>query len=82
MTTVRPPSPSAPPPPSTAPEAPRGGPTLSAAALAGLRPHVISLEDGKLATGFPVEARTVKDFRTTAGDIDAIFTTHLPAFVA
>ncbi len=81
MTTVRPPSPSAP-PPSTAPEAPRGGPTLSAAALAGLRPHVISLEDGKLATGFPVEARTVKDFRTTAGDIDAIFTTHLPAFVA
>lgn len=84
MNAVRPPSPSAPPPPAQAaiPSAARGGPSLSAAQLAALRPHVVALEDGKLATGSPSEARTVGDFRTTAGDIDAIFSEHLPAFIA
>lgn len=84
MNAVRPPSPSAPPPPpsAAAPAAPRGGPALSAAALADLKPHVVSLEDGKLSSGAPSEARSVGDFRTTAGDIDAIFETHLPAFIA
>lgn len=84
MNAVRPPSPSAPPPPpsAAAPAAARGGPALSAAALADLKPHVVSLEDGKLSTGAPSEARSVGEFRTTAGDIDAIFETHLPAFIA
>jgi hypothetical protein len=84
MNAVRPPSPSAPPPTptSSAPLAPRGGPSLSPAQLAALRPHIIALEDGKLAGGAPAEARTVGDFRTTADDIDAIFAEHLPAFVA
>lgn len=84
MNAVRPPSPSAPPPPpsAAAPAAPRGGPALSAAALADLKPHLVALEDGKLSPGAPSEARSVGDFRTTTGDIDAIFETHLPAFVA
>ena len=84
MNAVRPPSPSAPPPTPTptAPLAPRGGPSLSASQLARLRPHIIALEDGKLAGGAPTEARTVGDFRTTADDIDAIFAEHLPAFIA
>jgi len=84
MNAVRPPSPSAPPSPPTAaaPAAPRGGPDLSAAELADLRPHVITLEDGKLATGAPSEPRDVGAYRTTTGDIDALFETHLPAFVA
>ena len=83
MNAVRPPSPSAPPPPAPAatPSAARG-PSLSAAQLAALRPHVVALEDGKLASGSPSEARTVGDFRTTADDIDAIFSEHLPAFIA
>jgi hypothetical protein len=84
MNAIRPPSPSAPPPAPTAaaPLAPRGGPSLTAAQLTALRPHVIALEDGKLAGGSPTEARTVGDFRTTADDIDTIFAEHLPAFVA
>ena len=84
MNAARPPSPSAPPAPPTAaaPAAPRGGPDLSAAELADLRPHVVTLEDGKLAPGAPSEPRSVGDYRTTTGDIDAIFETHLPAFVA
>ena len=84
MNAVRPPSPSAPPSPPTAaaPAAPRGGPDLSAAELADLRPHVITLEDGKLATGAPSEPRDVGAYRTTTGDVDAVFATHLPAFIA
>ncbi|MGW4931214.1 caspase family protein [Agromyces sp. NPDC004153] len=84
MNAVRPPSPSAPPSPPTAaaPAAPRGGPDLSAAELADLRPHVITLEDGKLATGAPSEPRDVGAYRTTTGDVDAVFETHLPAFIA
>ncbi len=82
MNALRPPSPSAPPPPTDAASASRGGPSLSAAALADLRPHVVTLEDGKLATGASAAATSVGDFRTTAEDIDAIFTTHLPAFIA
>ena len=84
MNAVRPPSPSAPPPTPTptTPLAPRGGPSLSPSQLVRLRPHIIALEDGKLAGGSPAEARTVGDFRTTADDIDAIFAEHLPAFIA
>lgn len=82
MNAARPPSPSAPPPPTAGPSAARGGPSLSAAELAALRPHVIALEDGKLAGGSASEARTVADFRTTADDIDEIFSEHLPAFIA
>ncbi|TYL51157.1 SAV_2336 N-terminal domain-related protein [Agromyces mariniharenae] len=50
--------------------------------LADLKPCVVILEDGKLATGAPFESRDVGSFRTTAADIDAIFETHLPAFIA
>lgn len=86
MNAARPPSPSAPPapaPPTTAsPSASRGAKRLSAAQLNALRPHVISLEDGRLAGGAPTAAATVADFRTTAADLDAIFSEHLPAFVA
>ena len=84
MNTARPPSPSAPPAPPTAaaPEAPRGGPKLSQAELAALRPHVITLEDGRLADGGRTEPRSVADFRTTTADVDAIFDEHLPAFAA
>ena len=84
MNTVRPPSPSAPPAPPTAaaPEAPRGRTSLSAADLAALRPHVVTLEDGRLADGGRTEPRSVEEFRTTTGDIEAIFEEHLPAFVA
>ncbi len=84
MNAARPPSPSAPPPPTTTaqPSATRGGPALSADELAELRPHVITLEDGRLAPGASAAATSVGDFRSTADDIDAIFATHLPAFIA
>ncbi len=84
MNAARPPSPSAPParaPPASA-AATRGAPALSAGELADLRPHVITLEDGRLASGVSAAAASVGDFRTTADDIDAIFATHLPAFIA
>jgi hypothetical protein len=85
MNAARPPSPSAPPPPAppmTSAAAARGAERLSAAELAALRPHVISLEDGRLAAGAPKAAANVAEFRTTAADLDAIFSEHLPAFVA
>jgi hypothetical protein len=85
MNAARPPSPSAPPapaPPTTAAAASRGTKRLSADQLTALRPHVISLEDGRLAGGTPTAAASVADFRTTAADLDAIFSEHLPSFVA
>ena len=60
MNAARPPSPSAP-PPATAPAsaaASRGAPALSAGELADLRPHVITLEDGRLATGATAAGRS------------------------
>ncbi|MCU6479950.1 hypothetical protein [Arthrobacter sp. A2-55] len=48
-------------------------PALTHAQLDALRPHVVELQDGALAT--------TALLNTTAADVDAIFTTHLPAFI-
>lgn len=42
--------------------------------LAALKPYLVNLSDGRFSSG--------GQLRTTAEDIDAIFSTHLPAFVA
>ncbi|MFQ4150212.1 hypothetical protein AAGW05_16250 [Arthrobacter sp. LAPM80] len=46
---------------------------LSSAALDSLRPHVVDLQDGAFST--------TAELKTTAADVDAIFSTHLPAFI-
>lgn len=46
---------------------------LSAGQLDALRPYVVELQDGKFAT--------TAELNTTAADVDAIFSTHLPAFI-
>ncbi|MCD2441867.1 caspase family protein [Agromyces sp. SYSU K20354] len=45
-----------------------------------LKPNVVILEGGKLAA--PASSEPVDEFHTTRADIDAIFETHLPAFIA
>ena len=50
-----------------------GQPGLSDTQLDALRPYVVELRDGK----FP----TTAELNTTAADVDAIFSTHLPAFI-
>lgn len=52
------------------------GSGLSPAQLAALRPHVVNLRDGKLATGPAGEG----EYFTTLQDVDEIFANHLPAF--
>ena len=54
---------------------------LSRDQLVALHPYVINVPDGRLAGGSSSLPTTVKDFRTTEADVDAIFSTHLPAFV-
>lgn len=49
--------------------------------LEALKPHVISLTDGRLDTVATPRPRTAKEFATVAADIDAIFETHLPSFI-
>ncbi|MGA7206795.1 MAG: hypothetical protein WBX27_19455 [Specibacter sp.] len=46
---------------------------LSPAQLAALRPYVVDLQDGKFST--------TAELNTVAADVDAIFATHLPAFI-
>lgn len=46
---------------------------LSTGQLDALRPYVVELQDGKFAT--------TAELNTTAADVDAIFSTHLPAFI-
>lgn len=46
---------------------------LSPAQLAALRPYVVDLQDGKFST--------TAELNTTPADVDAIFATHLPAFI-
>jgi len=73
----------APPPrPSVVSPATRGSGGLTAAQLAKLRPHVISLTDGKLATSSPKAPASVDDYRTSAADLARIFAKDLPEFVA
>jgi hypothetical protein len=52
---------------------PDGAAGLSRSQLDALRPHVVELQDGALAT--------TAELNTTAADVDAIFTTHLPAYI-
>ncbi|MFH8248822.1 caspase family protein [Microbacterium sp. B2969] len=54
---------------------------LTAAQLLALKPHVITLNDGLLDDKANPKPASVGDFRTTLADLDAIFTTHLPAFL-
>lgn len=60
---------------STAASAARGS-GLSPAQIAALRPHIVNLRNGKLATGPDGEGEA----HTTLQDLDAIFNEHLPAF--
>ncbi len=55
---------------------------LSRDQLVALHPYVINVPDGRLASGGSTPPTTVQDFRTVAADVDAIFSTHLPEFVA
>ncbi len=55
---------------------------LSRDQLVALHPYVINVPDGRLASGSSTLPTTVKDFKTVQEDVDAIFSTHLPAFVA
>jgi len=57
-------------------------PQLTPKQLAALRPHVISLTDGKLADSSPAAPKTIDEYHSSASDIRAIFEKHLPAFVA
>jgi hypothetical protein len=59
------------------PSAPRGS-GLSDEELAALKPHVINLRRGQLADGPAGEG----EYFSTAADVEAIFATHLPAFLA
>ena len=76
----------APPPrPSVAATATRAGYGLTSAQLAKLRPHVISLTDGRLASSSPKSPKSpasVDDYRTSAADVARIFAKDLPEFVA
>lgn len=60
----------------------RAGTTLTPGQLQALHPHTVALEDGRLSPAPQTAPTSVADFRTTAADVDALFGTHLPAFVA
>lgn len=55
---------------------------LTPAQLKTLKAHVITLTDGRLDREPTPDPRTVADYATTEADLDAIFATHLPAFLA
>jgi hypothetical protein len=50
--------------------------------LVAMHPYVIDIPDGKLAEGPSSLPTSVADFKTTKADVDAIFDTHLPSFLA
>ena len=50
--------------------------------LVALHPYVIDIPDGKLAEGPPTLPTSVDDFKTVEADVDALFETHLPDFLA
>ncbi|MET0781838.1 MAG: caspase family protein [Microbacterium sp.] len=64
-------------PPSESSRAPR----LSPAELKALKPHVITLTDGRLDREATPDPTSAVNFATVEADIDAIFKTHLPAFI-
>ena len=49
--------------------------------LVAMHPYVINIPDGKLGDGTPSLPTSVDDFRTVRADVDALFETHLPAFL-
>lgn len=55
-------------------------PDLTPTQLKALKPHVITLTDGRLDREPTPNPRSAKEFATVAADIDAIFRTHLPKF--
>jgi hypothetical protein len=58
------------------------GVRLTPGELKALKPHVITLDDGRLSPRAIPNPRTAKQFATAQADIDAIFETHLPNFIA
>lgn len=50
--------------------------------LKALKPHVITLDDGRLGREATPDPQTAQQFATVEADIDAIFKTHLPNFIA
>ena len=50
--------------------------------LVAMHPYVVDIPDGKLAEGPSSLPTSVADFKTTKADVDAIFETHLPSFLA
>lgn len=64
----------------TAPSSTRGV-QLTPDQLEALKPHVIALDDGRLGREATPHPQTAKRFTTVEADIDAIFRTHLPAFI-
>jgi hypothetical protein len=50
--------------------------------LVAMHPYVIDIPDGRLAPGPPALPTTVDDFKTTKADVDAIFDTYLPSYLA
>ena len=57
------------------------GITLTPAELKALKPHVITLDDGRLGREATPDPTFAETFATVEADIDAIFKTHLPAFI-
>lgn len=56
-------------------------PELTPDELKALKPHVITLTDGRLDREATPDPKTANGFATTEADIDAIFTKHLPEFM-
>lgn len=67
--------------PAVAPPAQPRAPRLTRAQLKALKPHVITLTDGRLDREATPDPRSEADFATVEADIDAIFSTHLPKFI-
>lgn len=70
----------------TGPTTASAGPTARGARLTpeqlkALKPHVITLDDGRLGRAPTPDPQTVDEFATVEADIDAIFKTHLPNFI-
>ncbi|MEO7352260.1 MAG: caspase family protein [Marmoricola sp.] len=55
---------------------------LSRDQLVAMHPYVIDIPDGKLAEGSSTLPTSVSDFKTTRADVDAIFETYLPSYIA
>jgi Caspase domain len=49
--------------------------------LVAMHPYVVDIPDGKLAGGPATAPTSVKDFKTTRADVDAIFENYLPSFI-